>query len=92
MAKWLSLRALLRQFPRFESWAWTWHHSSGHAEVASHMPRLGGPTAKNIQLCTGGLWGEKRKNKIFKKKLFSGEHRSLELFLPKKIEAATEEY
>ena len=35
------------------------------------MPQLEGPTTKNIQLCTGGLWGEKKeknKNKIFKKK------------------------
>ena len=45
----------------FESWARTWHCSSGHAEAASHMPQLEGPTTKNIQLCTGGLWGEKGK-------------------------------
>ena len=32
------------------------------------MPQLEEPTAKNTQLCTGGLWGEKGKNKIFKKK------------------------
>ena len=33
------------------------------------MPQLEEPTAKNIQPCTGGLWGEKgKKNKIFKKK------------------------
>ena len=32
------------------------------------MPQLEGPTTKSIQLCTGGLWGEKRKNKICKKK------------------------
>ena len=32
------------------------------------MPQLEGPTTKKIQLCTGGLWGEKGKNKIFKKK------------------------
>ena len=31
------------------------------------MPQLEGPTAKNTQLCTRGLW-RKRKNKIFKKK------------------------
>ena len=45
----------------FESWARTWHCSSNHAEAASHMPQLEGPTAKNIQLCIGGLWGEKGK-------------------------------
>ena len=55
-------------FRWFESWVWTWHCSSNHAEAASHMPQLEGPTMKNIQLCTGGLWGEKGKNKIFKKK------------------------
>ena len=42
---------------------WTWQHSSSHAEVASHMPQLEGPTTKNAQLCTGGLWGEKGKIK-----------------------------
>ena len=50
-------------FHWFESWAWTWHHSSSHAEVASHMPQLEGPTTKNTQLCSWGLWGEKGKNK-----------------------------
>ena len=44
-------------FHWFESWAWTWHCSSNHAEAASHMPQLEGPTTKNTQLCTGGLWG-----------------------------------
>ena len=32
------------------------------------MPQLEEPTTKTTQLCTGGLWGEKGKNKIFKKK------------------------
>ena len=27
------------------------------------MPQLEEPTTKNTQLCTGGLWGEKGKNK-----------------------------
>ena len=48
-------------FHWFESWARTWHCSSNHAELASHMPQLEGPTTKNIQLCTGGLWREKGK-------------------------------
>ena len=56
-------------FPRFRPWAWTWHCSSSHGEVTSHMPQLEGPTTKkNIQLCTGGLWGEKGKIKSIKKK------------------------
>ena len=54
-------------FCRFGSWARTWHHLSGHAEVASHVPQLEGSTTKNIQLCTGGVWGEKGKIKSFKK-------------------------
>ena len=32
------------------------------------MPQLEGPTTKNVQLCTGGLWREKGKNKILKNK------------------------
>src|SRR3712207_2975170 len=50
-------------FRRFESWARTWHCSSDHTEAASHMPQLEEPTTKNTQLCTGGLWGKKGKNK-----------------------------
>ena len=48
-------------FHWFESWEQTWHRLSGHAEVAPHMPQLEGPTAKNTQLCTGGLWEKKEK-------------------------------
>ena len=55
-------------FRWLESWVRTWHCSSSHTEAASYMPQLEGPTTKNIQQCTGGLWGEKGKNKIFKKK------------------------
>ena len=55
-------------FRWFESWAWTWHCSSNHAEAASHVPQLEGPTKKNIQLCTRGLWGEKGKKNLKKKK------------------------
>ena len=32
-----------------------------HDEAVSHMPQVEGPTTKNIQLCTRGLWGEKGK-------------------------------
>ena len=72
VAEWLSLRALLQQ-PRVspvQILAWTWYYSSGHAEAASHMPQLEGPTTKNTQLCTWGALGEKRKNK---KKFFKKE-------------------
>ena len=56
-------------FHWFESWVWTWHCSSNNAEAASHMPQLEGPTIKNVQLCTGGLWGEKGKQKPSKNTL-----------------------
>ena len=45
----------------FESCVRTWHCWLSHAEAASHMPQLEGPTTKNIQLCTGGTLGRKRK-------------------------------
>ena len=59
-------------FRWFGSWARTWHRSLGHPEVAFHMPQLEGPTTKNIQLCIGGLWGEKGKIKK-KKRLMKGK-------------------
>ena len=52
-------------FRWFDSWAQRWHCSSSHAEAASHMPQLEGPTTKNIQLCPGGFGEKKEKNKIF---------------------------
>ena len=61
-------------FRWFESWVRTSHCSSHHAEAVSHIPQLEGPTMKNIQLCTGGLWGEKGKNKISKKEKYFKEH------------------
>ena len=62
MAEWLSSHA--PGFHWFRSWAQTWNRSSSHAEAASHMPQLEGPTTKkNMQVCTGGLWGEKVKIK-----------------------------
>ena len=54
-------------FRWFESWARTWHCSSDHAEVASHMPQLEGPTTKYTTI-PGGFGEKKEKNKIFKKK------------------------
>ena len=65
-------------FRWFGSWARTWHCSSDHAEAASRMPQLEGPTAGNVQLCTGGLWGEKGKNKIFKKKKWSKYYKDMQ--------------
>ena len=51
-----------------QSFAGSGPGSSGHAEAASHMPQLEGPTTKNTQQCTRGLWGEKGKIKSLKKK------------------------
>ena len=67
MAEWLSSHVLLLQ-PRVSLVqilrARTWHRSSSHAEAASHMPQLEGPTTKKyIQLCTGGIWGDKEKKR-----------------------------
>ena len=56
------------EFCRFGFRAWTQHRSSGHAEAVSHMPQLEGPTTKNTQLCTGGLWGEEEEKKKIKTK------------------------
>ena len=66
VAEWLSSCALLQAaqcFFSFESWVRTWHCSSNHAEAASHVPQVQAPTTKNIQLCTGGALGRKRKKK-----------------------------
>ena len=49
---------------RFGSWAWTWHHSSGHTGVASHVPQLEGPTTKRYNHVLGGFREKKsRKEK-----------------------------
>ena len=49
-------------FHWFGSWAPTWHHSSGHVEVVSHMPQLEEPTSK-IYTMYGGIWREKAEKK-----------------------------
>ena len=67
VAKWFSLFAScgLPGFRRCRSWAQTWHCSSGHAEVASHMPQLEGPTAKKY---TTVYWGDLGEEKAGEKK------------------------
>ena len=50
-------------FHGFASWAQTWYCSSGHAEVASHIPQLEGPTTKIYSYVLGGF-GEKNRKKI----------------------------
>ena len=65
MAEWLGSHARFSGpgFRWFESWAWTWHCSSGHAEAASHMPQLEGPTTKMYNYVLGGFGEKKKKNK-----------------------------
>ena len=46
-------------FHQFESWAWRWHRSSSHAEAASYMLELEGPTTK-IYNYVSGCFGEKK--------------------------------
>src|SRR3712207_406367 len=55
-------------FRWFESWARTWHCSSDHAEAASHMPQLEGPTTKYTTMYRGDLGRKRRKIKSLKKK------------------------
>ena len=63
MGEWLSLHTLLQQ-PRvlpFRFWAQTQQCSSSHAEVASHIAELEGPT--RIYNYVLGGFGEKKKKK-----------------------------
>ena len=64
MAERLNSHTLLwwpRVFP-FGSWAQTWHRSSGHAEVASHMPQWEGLTTRVYNYLLG-VFGEKKGEK-----------------------------
>ena len=57
IAKSLSSWALLR-WPRvspFWSWVRTWHHSSGHAEVMSHIAQPEGLTTRIYNYVLGGF-------------------------------------
>ena len=58
VAEWLSL-VLRCSGPGFGSWARTWHRSSGHIEVVSHIPQLEACATK-IYNCVRegeGVWG-----------------------------------
>ena len=48
--------------PGFGSWARTWHHSSGHVEVASHIPQLEAHATK-IYNCVQAGFGEIKQKK-----------------------------
>ena len=65
-------------FLQFSSWVWTWHCSSSHTEMASHIAQPGEPTTRIYNYVLGSF-GEKKKEKkdwqqtlaqvsIFKKK------------------------
>ena len=63
-AKWLSSHTPLQAAQCFVGLNPGCGHGTAHqnhTEAASHMPQLEGLTTKNMQLCTGGLWGEKGK-------------------------------
>ena len=64
LAPWPSgwVRALCCGGPGFGSRVRTWHHSSGHVEVASHIPQLEGPATK-IYNCVQGEFGEIKQKK-----------------------------
>ena len=49
-------------FLGFGSWVQTWHRSSSHAEVASHIVQPEGPTTRIYNYVLGGF-GEKQKGK-----------------------------
>ena len=65
VAEWLSSHALLRwpRVRRFRSWAWTWHRSSGHAEVTSNIAQLEGPTTGTYNYVLGGFEEKKKEEK-----------------------------
>ena len=60
VAEWLSSHAPLWR-PRVSPVS-PWHLSSSHAEVASHMPQLEGPTTKTYNYVLG-RFGEKKAEK-----------------------------
>ena len=47
---------------RFGSWVRTQHHSSSHAEVASHIAELEGPTTRIYNYVLGDFGEKKEKN------------------------------
>ena len=65
MAQWLSSPTPFSGlgFHQSRSWARTWHRSSGHAEVASHIARLEGTTTRIYNYVLERLWGEEEEKK-----------------------------
>ena len=65
MAEWLNSRVLL-QWPGVspvQILAQTWHRSSGHGEVESHVPQLERPTTKKYTTMYWGDLGEEKQTK-----------------------------
>ena len=62
VAEWLSLLTMLHPFT---FWAQTWHCSSSHAEVASHIEILEEPTTRIYNYALGGFGDKKRKYHIY---------------------------
>ena len=65
VAEWLSSQLGFSGpgFRRFGSQVRTWHRSSGHAEAASHMPQLEGPTTNIYNYEYWGALGRRRRRK-----------------------------
>ena len=65
--KWLSSHALLQQprvsLVRILGGGGTWHHSSDHAEVASHIAQPEGPTTRIYNYVLGALKRRRRRKK-----------------------------
>ena len=59
-------------FHWFRSWARTWHHSSGHAEVASNIAQSEALTPTIYNCALGGLWGEEKREKKVVEGLWKG--------------------
>ena len=64
VAGWLRSHALLQRprVHRFGSLVWTWHRSSGHAEVASHIAQAEVLTTRIYNYVQGALGEEEEKN------------------------------
>ena len=61
-------------FRQFKFWARTWHHSLSHAEAASHVLQLEGPTTKIYNYVPEGF-GDKKQLKKTNKQRFRGQPR-----------------
>ena len=66
VAEWLSSHIPLwgPGFCQFRSWAQTWHHSSSHAEAASHIGQPEEPTARIYNYVLGGFGEKEEKRRL----------------------------